>query len=262
MGQLEGRVAVVTGGGSGIGRACAIRFAKEGASVVVDDINDEAATQTVADIEADAGTALAVHLDATSPASNEALMSAAVDTYGKLDALVAAAGVSHARYVTGESNPRASASLLEQSVDDWRRVIDVNLTGVMLADQHAARVMVAAGGGTIVNLSSALSKVPLAGSVDYCVSKAGIWMLTKAFALEVIDRGVRVNAIGPGVIDTPMAAGMLQSPDADAFVAGLSPMGRPGDPAEVASAAVFLSSPESSYITGQIVFPAGGLFVG
>jgi NAD(P)-dependent dehydrogenase (short-subunit alcohol dehydrogenase family) len=263
VGLLDGKVAVITGGASGIGRACADRFAREGASVVLGDINEEAAGSAVADIEGQGGTANAIRLDAAQSSDNEAMMRSALDRYGRIDAVVAAAGLAHAGYVSGEGNERANTSLLDQSVDDWQRVMDVNLTGVMLANQQAAKAMIEAGnGGTIVNIASAAAKVPLRGLVDYCVSKAGVWMLTKAFALEMADYAIRVNAIGPGFIETPMTARSREDEDRVEFMKAMTPMRRLGDPTEIANTALYLSSNESSYITGQILFPAGGMFVG
>ncbi len=263
MNQLEGKVAVITGGASGIGRACAERFADEGASVVIGDINTETGAGAAAAIEARGGTAHAVKLDASSPIDNETMIRTALEKYGRLDAVVAAAGLAHAGYVSGETNERSTPGLLGQSPEDWQRVMDVNLTGVMLANQHAARAMIEAGnGGTIVNIASAAAKVPLRGAVDYCVSKAGVWMLTKAFALEMAEHNIRVNAIGPGFIETPMTARMRASDEGVGVMQAMTPMGRLGEPAEIANSALFLSSPESSYTTGQILFPAGGMFVG
>ncbi|MCP3912458.1 MAG: SDR family oxidoreductase [Actinomycetia bacterium] len=260
---LEGKVAVITGGASGIGRACATRFAAEGASVVIADIDLEGGGETAADIEGDGGTAHAVRLDAPDPTDNETMIRTALDKYGRIDAVVAAAGLAHAGYVSGEQRARSDNQLLDQSVDDWKRVMDVNLTGVMLANQLAARAMIESGeGGTIVNIASAAAKVPLRGGVDYCVSKAGVWMLTKAFALEMADQGVRVNAIGPGFIETPMTARGRETNEGMAWMHAMTPMGRLGEPAEIANTALFLSSDESSYMTGQILFPAGGMFVG
>ena len=261
--QMADKVAVITGGASGIGRACARRFAAEGARVVLGDINLDAAVEAAAGIEADGGTALAVRLDAADPAENVAMINAALDKYGRVDAVVAAAGLSHAGYVSGEKHARATDSMLDQSPEDWQRVIDVNLTGVMLANQAAARAMIDAGTpGTIVNIASVAAKVPLRGGVDYCVSKAGVWMLTKAFALEMTDYNIRVNAIGPGFIETPMTARMAADSDGAEFMRSMTPMGRLGTVDEIASTALFLSSDESSYTTGQILFPAGGMFAG
>lgn len=262
-GRLADRVAVITGGASGIGRACAVRFAAEGASVVLGDINLDLAVATAADIERRGGTAHAVHLDAVSVADNASMFQTAMDKYGRLDVTVVAAGLAHAGYVSGETNEKTASRLLDQSLDDWQRVMDVNLNGVMLANQASARAMIESGnGGAIVNIASAAAKVPLNGAVDYCVSKAGVWMLTKAFALEMAEHGIRVNAIGPGFIETPMTAGMASTEEGSSGMTGMTPMGRLGAPSEIASTALFLASDDASYVTGQIVFPAGGMFVG
>ena len=260
---LRDKVAVITGGASGIGRSCARRFAAEGARVVLGDINVEAAVEAAAEIESAGGTAYAVRLDAAAPADNVAMIQAALDKYGRVDAVVAAAGLSHAGYVSGEKNARATTGLLDQSVEDWQRVMDVNLTGVMLVNQAAAKAMIDGGiQGTIVNIASVAAKVPLRGGVDYCVSKAGVWMLTKAFALEMADYGIRVNAIGPGFIETPMTARMGADTDGEALMRSMTPMDRLGTTDEIASTALFLSTDQSSYTTGQILFPAGGMFAG
>jgi len=262
-GSMADKVAVVTGGASGIGRACARRFASEGARVVLGDINLDAAVETAAGIEADGGTAHAVRLDASQPADNVDMIGAALDKYGRVDAVLAAAGLSHAGYVSGEANSRTNRGMIDQSPEDWQRVLDVNLTGVMLVNQAAARAMIEAGnGGTIVNIASVAAKVPLRGGVDYCVSKAGVWMLTKAFALEMTEHDIRVNAIGPGFIETPMTARTRENPDGAAFMRAMTPMGRLGTPDEIAATALFLSTDESSFTTGQILFPAGGMFAG
>lgn len=261
--QMRDKVAVITGGASGIGRASAQRFAAEGARVVLGDINIDGAIEAAAEIESVGGTAHAVRLDASDPAENAAMIQTALDKYGRLDAVVAAAGLSHAGYVSGEGIARTADGLLDQSPEDWQRVIDVNLTGVMLVNQQAAKAMIEAGnGGTIVNIASVAAKVPLRGGVDYCVSKAGVWMLTKAFALEVVEMGIRVNAIGPGFIETPMTARSASTDAGSQRMLAMTPMGRLGQVDEIASTALFLSSDESSYTTGQILFPAGGMFAG
>ena len=263
MGQLEDKVAVITGGASGIGRACAERFVAEGASVVLGDINLERAVETASAIEGHGGTAHAVRIESTSPDDNEMLMRTALDKYGRLDVVVAAAGVSRSGYVSGEIIPRADLGLINQDPASWQRVIDVNLTGVMLTNQHAARLMIEAGnGGSIVNIASVAAKFPLRGGADYCVSKAGVAMLTKVFALEMVEHEIRVNGIGPGFVATPMTAGARQSDEAMARMKSMTPMDRLGEPGEIASTALFLASSQSSYTTGQIIFPSGGMFVG
>lgn len=262
-GRMDGKVAVITGGASGIGRACAEAMAAEGARIVIGDLHLDLAGEVVADIESSGGTAHAVEVDVTEGPRNEALIAAALDRHGRLDAVVAAAGVSHAGYVSGEGVERDGSGLIDQPVDAWQRVLDVNLTGVMMINQLAARAMLEAGtGGTIVNIASAAAKVPLRGAVDYCVSKAGVWMLTKAFALEMAPLGIRVNAIGPGYIETPMTARLRGNDQARAGMLAMTPMGRFGEASEIASSAVFLSCDDSSFTTGQILFPAGGLFTG
>jgi len=263
MGQLDDKVAVITGGASGIGRACAERFVEEGATVVLGDLNLERAVEAAGSIEAHGGTAHAVQIESTSPADNETLMRTAMDKYGRLDVVVAAAGVSHSGYVSGEVIPREHLGLINQDPASWQRVIDVNLTGVMLTNQHAARLMIEAGnGGSIVNIASVAAKVPLRGGADYCVSKAGVAMLTKVFALEMVEHDIRVNAIGPGFVATPMTAGAQQTQEGMERMRGMTPMDRLGEPVEIANTALFLASNQSSYTTGQIMFPAGGMHVG
>ncbi|MFV0257908.1 MAG: SDR family NAD(P)-dependent oxidoreductase [Acidimicrobiales bacterium] len=261
--KMDGKVAVITGGASGIGRASAQALAAEGAKVVIGDLHLEPAGEVVAAIESQGGTAHAVEVDVTDGPSSEALIAEALERHGRLDAVVAAAGVSHAGYVSGADNARDRTGLIDQPVDDWQRVLDVNLTGVMMTNQLAARAMLEVGnGGTIVNIASAAATVPLRGAVDYCVSKAGVWMLTKAFALEMASDGIRVNAIGPGFVETPMTARMRGDEQGRAGMLAMTPMGRLGQPSEIASTALFLSCDDSSFMTGQLLFPAGGLFTG
>ncbi len=266
--QLEGRVAVITGGASGIGRACVKRFAQEGADVVVADLNPERGAEVVNEVRSSTNQrALFVPVDVTSEDDIERLADAAMSEFGRIDCAVAAAGVSNAHYVSGELQQRAedptAGFLVNKPVEDWKRVLDVNLTGVMLTDRALARRMIEAGnGGSIVNIASVAGKLPLAGAGDYCVSKAGVVMLTKMLALELSGQGIRVNAIGPGFIETPMTAGMRTNPEGEQRIIGMTPMGRMGKPEEIANTALFLASDESSYFTGQTIFPAGGMFVG
>ena len=274
--RLAGKVAFVTGGGNGIGRACAARFAAEGARVLVADLLVGPAEETVAAITEAGGEAVATELDAADPAGNEAAVQLAVDELGGLDVVVTAAGISHADYRSGDRD--ADAEMLAQAVEGaldpagrfvdlplaaWQKVIDVNLTGTFLAVQAAARHMLAAGtGGSIVTIASVAAKHPEAGPVAYAVSKAGVWMLTKHAARSLGPRGIRVNAIGPGFIDTNMTKLIGELPMVkDQFLASL-PLGRFGTPEEVASTALFLASDESSYFTGEILHPDGGFFTG
>jgi 3-oxoacyl-[acyl-carrier protein] reductase len=274
MGRLDGRVAVVTGGANGIGRACCDRFVEEGAQVVVADVLDDAGALTVAGLEARGGKAMFVHADATSPEDNEAVMEAAVTTLGGLDIVVTAAGISNAGYRSGdmEGQKRRLAArggpatdlarqFADTPLEDWHQVIGVNLTGTLLALQSAARRMLdRGGGGSIVTIASIAAKVPEAGSPSYGVSKAGVWMLTKHAARSLAPAGIRVNAIGPGFIDTNMTAILDEMPEQRDRLLGAIPLGRMGTPREVANVALFLASDDSSYFTGELLHPDGGYY--
>lgn len=259
-GRLQDRAAIITGGGSGIGRACAIRFAAEGASICVADLSLEGAARTVHEIEAAGGQAFALQVDTSAEAENDRMVERCVAAYGGVDILVAAAGISSGRPPT--TGPIEPVTTLTVPMEHFRKVIDVNLYGVLFSDRAAARWMVAnRRAGSIINLASVAAKVPLPGGA-YSVSKAGVWMLTKVLALELATTGIRVNAIGPGFIETPMTE-MIRGDEArNQWALGMTPTGRYGQPEEIASTALFLASDESSYFTGEILHPAGGLFTG
>jgi NAD(P)-dependent dehydrogenase (short-subunit alcohol dehydrogenase family) len=279
-GRLDGKIALITGGASGIGRACAERFAEEGADVALSDIHDEKGQETVAAVEALGQKAIYCHCDTTNENEIEAFAQAAVDAFGQIDVVVAAAGISHAGYDSGNiaadieafsegyANPTASA-LVSLEVEQWAKVIDVNLTGVMLTDRAAARQMLAngdqangGGGASIINIASIAARHPQVGSIPYTTSKAGVWMLTKSLAEDLGRHGIRVNAIGPGFIETPMTQLMQEFEEAQQPTMALTPMGRMGQPIEVANTALFLASDESSFYTGQMLHPDGGFFAG
>ena len=267
-GRLAGKVAVITGGASGIGRGCALRFAQEGAAVVIADLNGERAQRVVVEVESLGGRATAVVVDTASEASCEAMASAAVQAFGRIDTCVAAAGISHANYVSRDMDAqrgndridRDDMLVLDKSLDSWRRLIDVNLTGVMLTDRAVARHMVRQGdGGTIVNIASVAAMTALVGASDYCVSKAGVYMLTKCLALELARHRIRVNAVGPGYIKTSMSGSVLtHQPWVDARVKE-TPLRRLGEPVDIANACLYFACDESSFVTGEILFPDGGL---
>ena len=263
-GKLDGKVAVITGGASGIGRATAELYAEEGADIVIADLQDGAAA--VAAVEERGRKAIFVPTDASDEDACEALAAAAVDHFGAIDVLVAAAGISNWRYLDQQSAPRSNAGAVEAflvnaPVESWRKVLDVNLTGVMLSDRAVARRMIEAGnGGAIVNIASIMAKVPQMGVAPYCVSKAGVWMLTKVLAMELASHRIRVNAIGPGFIETPMTAGLSESELGGSWAMGLTPMRRMGLPGEVAKTALFLACEDSSFYTGALLHPHGGVF--
>ena len=267
VGRLEGKVVVITGGASGIGRACAMRFAQEGAEIVIADLVASRCEEAVEEIRRTTnGRAMYVETNVCEENDIEALADKAMAEFGHIDCLVASAGVSNAGYVSGqviENDEALSNHLLNTNVEDWSRVLQINLTGVMLSDRAIARRMIAAGnGGTIVNIASSAARIALPGAADYCVSKAGVEMLTRVFAMEMLEHKIRVNAIGPGFIETPMTQGLRDNAEGSEMIMATTPMGRLGTVEEMANCALYLACDESSYTTGQILFPNGGIFVG
>lgn len=272
--QLHDQVAVITGGANGIGRATALRMAGEGANVVVADLQPEAGRETVSAIEALGRQAVFVQLDAASKQDNEAMAETAISEFGRLDILVTAAGISHGNYDSGDLERDMKFALrrldyLEQpallfcdiELDDWRRVIDVNLTGTFLAMQACARPMIEQGiKGRIITIASIAAKNPDAGPTPYTASKAGVWMLTKKAARELAPANIRVNAIGPGFINTNMTAMIDEIEEVKEDLMKLIPMAHKGQPEDIANAALFLASEQSSYMTGTILHPDGGFF--
>ena len=268
--RFSGRAALVTGGASGMGREISIRLAREGAAVVAAGLPDDPrGADTVAAIEQAGGRAVYVGADVSREADCEAAAQAALDEFGRLDYCVAAAGILHARYVSGQpaaedlEPDRSAGHLTAKPVEYWERVLAVNLTGVMLTNRAAAKRLIAQNeGGAIVNISSGAAKVPMPGSAEYSVSKAGVWMLTRCLALELAPHGIRVNTVAPGVIDTPMAVGLTSDEARRSQFERVVPLGRLGTAEDIAEASLFLLSAQSDYITGQIIHPDGGIFVG
>lgn len=244
---FEGRVALVTGGASGIGRATALRFAGAGASVVVADRDPAGALGTVEAIEAGGASATAVEVDVTDRAGVAAMVRVAAETYGGLDAAVNAAGV-----------PHAFTGLEELSLEDWTHTLAVNLTGVFLCLQ-AELPLLRTRRGAVVNVASVAGQVGVANLAAYSASKHGVIGLTRSVALEEARRGVRVNAVCPGTIRTPLLDGFAPNPEVVARMGTMAPMRRLGTPEEVAEAAVWLCSPAASFVTGQALGVDGGV---
>src|SRR5262249_14720252 len=274
MGRLDGKVAVVTGGANGIGRACCERFAAEGADIVFGDVSDDAAAETASALDAAGRKAVYAHTDVLDPQAVDALIRAAIDTLGRIDAVVTAAGVSYASYQSVADARKSLAQALadpenerdelkrftEMPLSSWQRVLDINLTGTYTAVQAAAKRMLAAGTrGSIVTIASIAAKRADLGPLAYAVSKAGVWMLTKHIARTLGPAGIRVNSIGPGWIETNMTVINQSFPEAAAAVNASIPLGRMAKPVEVANTALFLASDESSYLTGELIHVDGGI---
>jgi glucose 1-dehydrogenase len=250
--KLAERVAVITGAAQGIGAACAHVFAQQGAKVVVGDVNEVGVAAVAKDIAAAGGYALARRADVGTRADCEALVEHAIAHFGRIDILVNNAGIVHA------------AEFLDLSEEDFDRVLRINLKGAFLCSQAAARCMVkqpaAAGGrGVIVNVSSVNAVLAIANQVPYTVSKGGLNQLTKVMALALAPHGIRVMGIGPGSIATELLrAAVLTNEAARQRILSRTPLGRLGEPDEVARIAAFLASDDASYLTGTTVYPDGG----
>jgi len=249
-GRVAGKVAVVTGGASGIGAESARRLAREGASVVLTDLTRDAGETVAHAIEDGGGRAVFLSHDVADEAAWAAVAAAAVERFGRLDVLVNSAGIG------------AGAPLMEMPLAEWRRMMSINLDGTFLGMRACAPAMAEKGGGSIVNLSSILGKVGQAGAAHYCASKGGVLMLTKAAALEWAPMGIRVNSVHPGYIETPMVASALQaSENANELrdlIIGRHALGRLGVAREIADGVVFLASDESSFMTGAELVIDGG----
>ena len=266
--RLDGRVAIITGAASGIGRATAVRFAEEGADIVVADVLAGEGKETAKAIDALGRRALVVPTDVAKEADCEALAEAAIREFGRIDILFAAAGILHGGYVSGRdpdsANPFVNpvgAYVVNDQLENWEKVLAVNLTGVMLTDRAVARRMISADrGGSIINVASVSAKKPDAALAAYCASKAGVWMLTKVLALELAPHQIRVNAVAPGTTETPMTV-PLHATERRKAVEQITPLGRLGRPVDVANTALFLASDESEYYTGQMLQPDGGWYM-
>jgi NAD(P)-dependent dehydrogenase (short-subunit alcohol dehydrogenase family) len=239
---LAGRVCIVTGGSQGIGEACARRFARENALVVIADVADGPGQALAAELRA-----LYVHCDVGDKAQVDALVAATLRSHGRIDVLVNNAGIFKA------------ADFLEVSEADFDAVLRVNLKGSFLVGQAVAREMAKAGQGSIVNMSSVNAVLTIPTIASYNVSKGGINQLTRVMALALADKGIRVNAVAPGTIATELAAkAVLTSEQAKARIMSRTPMKRLGQPSEVADAVAWLASDAASYVTGEIVVVDGG----
>lgn len=250
--ELEGRIAIVTGGGSGIGRAISRLYAAEGAKVVIGDIKADSEV-TVEDIRKHGDDAIFVRTDVRDPSQVRRLLDVAVEKYGGIDIVCNNAGIELVR------------RLVDTTEEEWDMVINTNLRSSFLVSKYALPRMIRKGKGVIINIASQLGLVGFENLTVYCASKGGLILLTKAMALEYAKHGIRVNCICPGAIDTPMLereVKLMEDPDeARRMFVSKHPLGRLGTPEEIAQAALFLASDRASFITGESLVVDGGYVI-
>lgn len=244
MKQLENKVAIITGAGSGIGQAAAQIFAREGARVVISDINEENGQRAVDELKKEGGDAIFIRADSSDPRDNESLVEQTIQQYGALHIAVNNAGIGGPLGATGE-----------YPVDGWQKVIDINLSGVFYGLRYQIPAMMGRG-GSIVNVASILGYAGTRMSPAYVAAKHGVVGLTKAAALEYADKNIRINSIGPGYIKTPLVMNTLDDDALNALV-GLHPMGRLGESEEIAELILWLASDKASFVTGAY-YPVDG----
>lgn len=251
--KLQDRVAVITGGGSGIGRASANLFSREGAAVIVSDVDRSGGEETVAAIRSLGANAVFVPCDVSQERDVENLIQTAMKRFGRLDILFNNAGIGVTAFIT------------EHTVEDWDRVVNVDMKGVFLGIKHASKVMIDNGGGVIVNTASIAGVEGAMLRAAYASAKAGVISMTRSLALELSSFNIRVNCICPGVIDTPLFRKAMEAmpfDDLHAFIQKQIPLGRFGTPEEVAKVALFLASDDSAYVTGVSLLVDGGMGAG
>lgn len=251
--KLEGKVAIVTGGGSGQGRSTAQLFAREGAAVGVADWHKDQAEEVAETIRSLGGRALPLHVDVSRETDVLGMVKTVREHFGRLDILFNNAGIG---FSAGDRF--TMASVVDTPEEDWDAILAINLKGVALGCKHAIPVMVKQGGGVIVNNASINALVAMPGADAYTAAKGGIVALTRVLANDWGPKGIRVNCICPGGVDTPMVAPVLKDPQVLAAMKGNCPLGRIADPEEIAKVALFLASEDSSYVNGVILPVDGG----
>jgi NAD(P)-dependent dehydrogenase (short-subunit alcohol dehydrogenase family) len=246
--KFDGKSVVVTGAGSGIGRATALAFAEAGARLVIADVDDVLGQETAALAREHGARAEFVHVDVTRSADCATMVARALEAHGRLDVAFNNAGIA-----------LPNAPIAEISEADWQRVVSINLTGVFLCMKHEIPAMKRGGGGAIINTASVGGLIGTAGVTAYCASKHGVVGLTKSAALDHIGDGIRINAVCPGGTLTPMLREWFKEPGVEQAALAGTPIGRMADPAEIARAVLFLASPEASFVVGHALVADGGL---
>lgn len=246
--RFEGKTVLITGAGSGIGRAAAVAFAAEGAQVVVCDVNDSDGEATVASLRQSGAQAEFVHADVSRASDCEAMVERTLKRFGRLDVAFNNAGIN-----------LAVAPIAAVDETQWQQIVGINLTGVFLSMKFEIPVMKRSGGGAIINTASVGGLIGTAGVTAYCATKHGVVGLTKSAALDHIQDGIRINAICPGGTRTAMLAEWFKHPDVERAALSQTPIGRMADPAEIARAVLFLASDESSFMVGHAMVADGGL---
>ena len=247
--ELQGKVAIVTGGNTGIGKAVVLALAEQGASVVIDYVSNPQATEDLERKIADLGeAATAVEADVSKIEDLQRMIDTAVSAYGRLDVMVNNAGI------------ETRTSVLETTEDQYEKVLNINLKSAFFGTQLAAKQMIAqGGGGRIINMTSVHEDWPMAGNTAYCLSKGGMRMLTRTAAVELGPHNICVVGVGPGAVDTPINAQTVANPAALAALNKSIPLGRLAEPEEIASVVAFLAGPGAGYITGTTIFADGGI---
>ncbi len=245
--DFKGKVAVVTGASSGIGKSVSELYAREGAAVVLSDINQELGEKTTDGISKAGGEAIFVRADVSKPSDCEALVKAALEKYGRLDFACNNAGIGGAQNLTAD-----------YPIEDWEKTISVNLSGVFYCMKYEIPAMLKNGGGSIINMASILGRVGFTGAVGYVAAKHGVLGLTENAAMEYATQGIRVNVVGPGFISTPLIQELENNPEMNKMLVSLHPIGRLGKPEEVAELVIWLSSTNASFVTGAYIPVDGG----
>lgn len=251
--RLKDKIVLVTGGGSGLGREMGILFAREGAKVGINDVRPESAQNVTTEITRAGGVAKPFVADVSSSAAVKKMFTDFLAAFGTIDVLVNNAGIGRTRDTTGEVELLGTVDLTD---DDWRRMLASHLDATFYCTREALKVMIAKRSGHIINQGSIAGTAGLPFVSNYCAAKAGIIGFTKSVALEVAKHGVVVNAIAPGFIETPMTA--MMSAEARAWVTSNTPLGRLGEPSDIAAAALYLASDEAKFMIGQVISPNGG----